>query len=229
MKTIGLIGGMSWESTQTYYKIINETVKKSLGGLHSAKILLYSVDFDEIERCQSSGRWDTSAEILGDAAARLEGAGADFIVICTNTMHKVAPEIRQRISVPLLHIAEVTAQVLKDHGIRTAGLLGTSYTMTEAFYRDVLTDEGLNVLVPEQDEMDEVNRIIFDELCVGDVRESSRQTLLRVIEGLRRRGAEGVILGCTELGMLAQDGDTEIPLFDTALLHAEQAALLSLR
>ncbi|MBQ7487023.1 MAG: aspartate/glutamate racemase family protein [Clostridia bacterium] len=229
MKTIGLIGGMSWESTLTYYKIINETISEKLGGLHSAKILLYSVDFDEIERCQSSGDWAKSAEILGDAAKRLEGAGADFIVICTNTMHKIAPEVRDHISVPLLHIAEVTAQVLRDHGIRTAGLLGTSYTMTEPFYVDVLKGEGLTVLVPDHDDIRLVNDIIFNELCVGIIRESSKETLLRVINDLRSRGAEGVILGCTELGMLASDGDTEILLFDTALLHAREAALLSLR
>ncbi|MBQ3404076.1 MAG: aspartate/glutamate racemase family protein [Oscillospiraceae bacterium] len=229
MKTIGLLGGMSWESTVTYYQVINETVKNALGGLHSAKILLYSVEFDEIERCQSSGRWDKSAEILSDAAKRLETAGADFIVICTNTMHKVAPEIEDSISVPLLHIAQVTAKRLKAAGISTVGLLGSKYTMTQDFYVDVLVREGIEVLVPEGDEIDRVNSIIFDELCVGVISGESRQVLLDAIDRLSARGAQGVILGCTELGLLVKSGDTELPVFDTALIHAEEAALEALR
>ncbi len=229
MKTIGLIGGMSWESTVTYYRIINETVKEKLGGLHSAKILMYSVDFDEIERCQSSSDWKRSADILSDAARRLEAAGADFIVICTNTMHKVAPEVRDSVSIPLLHIAEVTARKLKEAGISTVGLLGTCYTMTQEFYVDVLKDAGIDVLIPEGDDIQLVNDIIFDELCVGTIRENSKKHLLRIIEGLRSRGAQGVILGCTELGLLVSPVDVDLPVFDTAIIHAGEAALEALK
>ena len=225
MKTIGLIGGMSWESTVTYYQVINETIMEALGGFHSAKILLYSVDFDEIERCQSSGDWKRSAELLADAARRLERAGADFIVICTNTMHKVAPEVRGSVSIPLLHIAEVTARKLKEAGITTVGLLGTRYTMTQPFYIDVLTQAGINVLVPESESIQTVNDIIFNELCVGIVRDSSKEMLLSAIRQLQNRGAQGVILGCTELGLLVGDEDVELPVFDTALIHAREAAL----
>ncbi len=229
MKTIGLLGGMSWESTVTYYQVINETIKEELGGLHSAKILLYSVDFDEIERCQSAGEWEKSAELLGDAAQRLEAAGADFIVICTNTMHKVAGEIRSRLSIPLLHIAEATAQKLTESGITRVGLLGTSYTMTEHFYKDVIREAGIDVLTPEGEAIQTVNSIIFDELCVGVIREQSKQLLLNVIRKLQDNGAQGVILGCTELGLLIHSGDVELPVFDTALIHAREAALAALR
>ena len=229
MKTIGLIGGMSWESTVTYYQVINETVKEKLGGLHSAKILMYSVDFDEIESCQSSGDWKRSADILSDAARRLERAGADFIVICTNTMHKVAPEVRESVSIPLLHIAEVTARKLKEAGITTVGLLGTRYTMTQPFYIGVLAQAGIDVLVPEGEAIHTVNDIIFNELCVGIIRDSSKEALLAVIRQLQSRGAEGVILGCTELGLLVGKEDVELPVFDTALIHAREAALEALR
>ena len=229
MKTIGLIGGMSWESTVTYYQVINETIKEELGGLHSAKLLMYSVDFDEIERCQSTGDWKRSAGILSDAAKRLECAGADFIVICTNTMHKVAPEVRESISIPLLHIAEVTARKLKNAGISTVGLLGTCYTMTQPFYIDVLTQAGINVLVPEGEMIQTVNDIIFNELCVGIVRDSSKETLLAAIRQLQNRGVQGVILGCTELGLLVGVDDVELPVLDTALIHAKEAALEALR
>ena len=228
MKTIGLIGGMSWESTVTYYQVINETIREKLGGLHSAKLLMYSVDFDEIERCQSSGDWDRSADILADAAKRLERAGADFIVICTNTMHKVAPEVRASVTIPLLHIAEVTARKLKEAGITTVGLLGTCYTMTQPFYRDVLTQAGIDVLVPEGESIRTVNDIIFNELCVGIVRDSSKETLLSAIHQLQSRGAQGVILGCTELGLSVGEEDVDLPLFDTALIHAREAALEAL-
>ena len=229
MKTIGLIGGMSWESTVTYYQVINETVKEKLGGLHSAKLLMYSVDFDEIERCQSSGDWNRSADILADAAKRLECAGADFIVICTNTMHKVAPEVRESVSIPLLHIAEVTARKLKDAGITTVGLLGTRYTMTQPFYIDVLTENGIRVLVPEGETIQTINDIIFNELCVGIVRDNSKEALLAAIRQLQNRGAQGVILGCTELGLLVGEEDVDLPVFDTALIHAREAALEALR
>ena len=229
MKTIGLIGGMSWESTVTYYRIINETVKEKLGGLHSAKILMYSVDFEEIERCQASGEWGRSAEILSDAARRLSDAGADFIVICTNTMHKVAPEVQSSVPVPLLHIAAVTAGRLKEAGVGTVGLLGTRYTMTGDFYVNVLKEAGIGVLIPEGDDVRLVNGVIFDELCVGIIREDSKRLLLRVIEDLRGRGAQGVILGCTELGLLVGPEDVDLPVFDTAVIHAEEAALQALR
>ena len=229
MKTIGLIGGMSWESTVTYYRIINETVKEKLGGLHSAKILMYSVDFEEIERCQASGEWGRSAEILSDAARRLSGAGADFIVICTNTMHKVAPEVQSSVPVPLLHIAAVTAGRLKEAGVGTVGLLGTRYTMTGDFYVNVLKEAGIGVLIPEGDDVRLVNGVIFDELCVGIIREDSKRLLLRVIEDLRGRGAQGVILGCTELGLLVGPEDVDLPVFDTAVIHAEEAALQALQ
>lgn len=229
MKTIGLIGGMSWESTVTYYQVINETVKAELGGLHSAKILMYSVDFDEIEKCQSSDDWKRSAQILADAAVNLEKAGADFIVICTNTMHKVAPEVRESVSIPLLHIAEVTARKLKEAGITTVGLLGTCYTMTQPFYVDVLAENGIRTLIPEGEMIRSVNDIIFKELCVGIVREASRETLLTAIRQLQRRGAQGMILGCTELGLLVGENDVELPVFDTALIHAKEAAMEALR
>lgn len=228
MKTIGLLGGMSWESTVSYYQVINETVKEKLGGLHSAKILLYSVDFEEIEHWQSSGEWGKSAELLGQAAQRLEAAGADFIVICTNTMHKVAEDIRARLSIPLLHIAEVTAQKLTEAGISKVGLLGTSYTMTDSFYKDVIQKAGVEVLIPDDAYIRPVNGIIFDELCVGILREESRQLLADLIDRFQSSGAGGVILGCTELGLLVHPEDVALPVFDTALIHAKEAALAAL-
>ena len=228
MKTIGLIGGMSWESTVTYYQVINETIKQKLGGFHSAKILMYSVDFDEIETNMSSGDWTKNATLLSDAAKRLETAGADFILICTNTLHKVAPEVRKQLSVPLLHIAEVTARELKKAGIDSVGLLGTRFTMTEKFYTDVLEQSGIHVLIPEDEEVQIIDRIIFDELCVGRINEVSRQTLIGIMERLRKREAQGIVLGCTELGLLVSSENTDIPLFDTTLIHAKAAALESL-
>ncbi len=222
---IGLIGGMSWESTVTYYQVINETIKQKLGGFHSAKILMYRVDFDEIETNMSSGNWAKNAAILSDAAKRLETAGADFILICTNTLHKVAPEVREQLSVPLLHIAEVTARELKKAGIESVGLLGTRFTMTEKFYTDVLKQSGIRVLIPEEEDAQITDRIIFDELCIGDIRDSSRQKLIGIMESLRKKGAQGIVLGCTELGLLVSPKDTIIPLFDTTLIHAKAAAL----
>lgn len=224
MKTIGLIGGMSWESTVTYYKIINEAVKSRLGGLHSAKILMYSVDFDEIEKCQSEGNWDKSADILASAAERLEGAGADFIVICTNTMHKVAPQIEKRIGIPIIHIAEATADELKKNGIERVALLGTKYTMTQDFYRDKIKEAGIEVLTPEGEDIDTVNSIIYDELCLGIISDESRKKYIDIISGLEKRGAQGVILGCTEIGLLIGQEDTSLPVFDTTVIHAEKAA-----
>lgn len=225
MKTIGLIGGMSWESTVTYYQVINETVKKALGGYHSAKCILYSVDFSEIEACQRSGDWDRTAEILTLAAQSLEKAGADFIVICTNTMHKVAARIQSGITVPLLHIADVTADELEQNGIKTAAFLGTRYSMEEDFLSKILEGRGIRVLVPEPEDRRKVNDIIFGELCLGTIREESRRTLLDVIARLGDKGAQGAILGCTELGLLVKDGDSSLPVFDTTLLHARKAAL----
>ena len=228
MKTIGLIGGMSWESTVTYYKIINETIKRELGGLHSAKILLYSVDFDEIEKYQSSGEWDKSAAVLGDAAANLEKAGADFILICTNTMHKVADAVQKRISVPILHIAEVTADVLKAKGIEKVGLLGTKYTMTQDFYKAKLIEAGIEVVIPDEAEVEMINDVIFNQLCLGIISAESRTKFVQAIEQLKAKGAQGVILGCTEIGLLIEQKDSSLPVFDTTLIHAEKAALLSL-
>lgn len=225
MKTIGLIGGMSWESTTTYYQIINETVKEVLGGLHSAKCILYSVDFDEIEVCQAKGDWQKSGEILSDAAKALERAGADFIVICTNTMHKVAPEIQAATALPILHIAEMTAQALKKQNITKVGLLGTKYTMQQDFYKQVIKAHDIEVVVPDEQDMLEINRIIYEELCKGEIKEASRKTYLEVMEKLKAQGAQGIILGCTEIGLLVKQMDTSIPLFDTTIIHAKSAAM----
>ena len=224
MKTIGLIGGMRWESTVTYYQVINEAVKERLGGLHSARCILYSVDFQEIEECQTRGDWEKSARILGDAAKGLEGAGADCIVICTNTMHKVAPQIGERVSIPILHIAEATAEALIDSGITRVLLLGTRYTMQQDFYKEKLVERGIEVMVPGDEDMEIVNRIIFGELCLGVISEESRKEYLRIIEEQKGRGAQGVILGCTEIGLLISQADTELPVFDTTQIHAGRAA-----
>lgn len=228
MKVIGLIGGMSWESTVTYYEVINQTVAEELGGLHSACIVLYSVDFDEIERCQSSGNWERSAEILSDAARALERAGADLLLICTNTMHKVADEVAAAVSIPLLHIAGMTADELDRAGVTAVGLLGTRYTMEQDFYTGVLERRGFTVLTPGEEDRALVNRVIFDELCRGDIRDESRAAFLRIIDDLAARGAQGVILGCTEIGLLVHPDDTDVPLFDTTLIHARGAALAAL-
>ena len=228
MKTIGLIGGMSWESTVTYYQIVNETVKRELGGLHSAKILLYSVDFAEIEEYQAKGEWEKSAGVLTEAAMNLEKAGADYLVICTNTMHKVAPEIRKHISIPIIHIAEATAEELKKNSISRVGLLGTKYTMTQEFYKSKLIDAGIDVVIPNGEDVETVNGIIYNELCLGIVSEESKQKLRQIIAELAKNGAQGVILGCTEIGLLIQQKDVELPVFDTTQIHATKAALLAL-
>lgn len=229
MKTIGLLGGMSWESTIPYYQVINETVKEQLGGLHSAKCLLYSVDFDEIENYQSTGEWEKAGAVLADAAQRLEKAGADLLVICTNTMHKVAPSVQSAVQIPLLHIAEVTARSLREKRIKTAALLGTRYTMEQDFYKRVIEENGIRVIVPEEEERALIHEIIFRELCLGILKESSREKFLSIIHSLRERGAEGVILGCTEIGLLVTGNETDVPLFDTTILHAREAALMALR
>lgn len=228
MKTIGMIGGMSWESTVTYYEIVNEVVKERLGGLSSAKVLLYSVNFEEIEKRQASGAWDECAEILGEAAKNLEKAGADFIIICTNTMHKVAPQMQKMINIPIVHIAEATADELKKKGIQKVALLGTKYTMTQDFYRGKLIEAGLEVIVPEEDGIAMINDVIFGELCLGVQKPESKAAFLKEIEKLGTRGAEGVILGCTEIGMLIKQEDVDLPVFDTTVIHATKAAELAL-
>lgn len=221
---IGLIGGMSWESTVPYYTTINQTIREHLGGLHSAKIVLYSVEFAEIERMQQEGRWDESGELLADIARKLELAGADFIVICTNTMHIVAPQIEAAVAIPLLHIADPTAAEARRRGIDTVGLLGTRFTMEKDFYRARLESAGLRVLIPENDDREVVHRVIYDELCLGRIEDSSRAAYKRVIERLVTAGAQGIILGCTEIGLLIRPEDSAVPLFDTTSLHARAAA-----
>ena len=228
MKTIGLIGGMSWESTATYYQIINTVIKEELGGLHSAKCLLYSVDFAEIEECQANGDWERSGSILAKAAESLEKAGADFIIICTNTMHKVIDQIQVGIHIPILHIAEVTADELIKQNIHKVALLGTKYTMEQDFYKSKLITKGIEVLIPDTDDITKVNTIIYDELCRGIILEESKMIYIDIINRLSKKGAQGVILGCTEIGLLVHQSDTNIPLFDTAFLHAKRAALHSI-
>lgn len=224
MKTIGLIGGMSWESTVTYYQLINTAVKEALGGFHSAKILLYSVDFAEIEECQSKGEWEESARILTEAAGSLERAGADFVVICTNTMHKVVPQMQEKLTLPILHIADATAAELSAHGIGKVALLGTKYTMTQDFYKRRLSDRGIQVIVPHDDDVELVNHVIYHELCLGQIREESRRAFTKIIGELQKTGAEGVILGCTEIGLLVGQEDSPLPVFDTTRIHARAAA-----
>ena len=229
MKTIGLIGGMSWESTVTYYKIINETVKEKLGGLHSAKCILYSVNFQEIEECQANGNWEKSGEILGEAAYNLEKAGADFIVICTNTMHKVVNQIKEKISIPILHIAEMTAEKILEKGLKNIALLGTKYTMEQDFYKSKLIEKGINVIIPDKNDIEIINKVIYDELCLGTINSNSKKKFLEIVDKLRSKGAEGIILGCTEIGLLIKNEDTDVPLFDTAVIHAEEAAIYSIK
>jgi len=228
MKTIGLIGGMSWESTVTYYQIINEVVKEQLGGLHSAKIFMYSVDFEEIEECQAKGEWDKSADILSKAAEKLESAGADFIVICTNTMHKVAPQIQSKINIPIIHIAEATAQELKKNNITKVALLGTKYTMQQDFYKENIISSGIDVLIPSENDIEIVNKVIYDELCLGIISKESKKEYLRIIDDLASKGAQGVILGCTEIGLLIKQEDTKLAVFDTTLIHGTKAAMLAI-
>lgn len=229
LKTIGLIGGMSWESTVTYYKIINETVKEKLGRLHSAKCILYSVDFQEIEECQANGNWEKSGEILGEAAYNLEKAGADFIVICTNTMHKVVNQIKEKISIPILHIAEMTAEKILEKGLKNIALLGTKYTMEQDFYKSKLIEKGINVIIPDKNDIETINEVIYDELCLGTINFNSKKKFLEIVDKPRSKGAEGIILGCTEIGLLIKNEDTDVPLFDTAIIHAEQVAMYSIK
>lgn len=228
MKTIGLLGGMSWESTQSYYRLINEGVKSQLGGLHSARLILYSVDFAEIEAMQHRDDWEGTARLLVAAATSLQAAGADFLLIGTNTMHKVAPQIAEAVELPLLHIADATADSLKKHGIDSVGLLGTRFTMEQTFYRERLEKADIRVLIPEPEERDEIHRVIYQELCQGEIRADSRAGYLEVVDRLADRGAQAVILGCTEIGLLLQQTDTNVPLFDTTEIHAHAAVARAL-
>jgi aspartate racemase len=228
MKTIGLLGGMSWESTATYYRLINEGIRDRLGGLHSAELALYSVDFEPIERLQHRGDWTGAAESLADAARRVEAAGAEFLVLCTNTMHTVAPQIEEAIRIPLLHIADATAAEIGEAGVRRVGLLGTSFTMEQEFYRGRLSDRhGIEVLIPDAPERQTVHRVIYDELCVGRIRDESRSRYVEIIRALAGRGAEAVVLGCTEISLLVRPGDSPIPTFDTTEAHARRAVALA--
>lgn len=224
MKTIGLLGGMSWESTQLYYKALNEGIKARLGGLHSARICMVSVDFEPIAQLQHAGHWQETARQLSLSARQVEAGGADFLLICTNTMHKVAPDIEQAISIPLLHIADATANTLQQDGITRIGLLGTRFTMEDDFYKGRLTQEyGIEVLVPDEADRLQIHHIIYEELCQGIIRPESRQVYLEIIQQLNRQGAQGIILGCTEITLLIQQDHTEVPLYDTTAIHAAQA------
>ena len=228
MKTIGMIGGTSWESTQLYYQQMNELTAQALGGLHSARCILYSLEFGEVYAHMERGDWDAAAEITAQAAKALADAGADFLILCANTSHKFCGAIEQRVSIPILHIVDAVVEAIRARGLRTVGLLGTKYTMQEDFYLPRLEAAGIRVLLPDASEMEEVNRIIYEELCVGTVKESSRNTLSALVEAMRRGGAEGVILGCTELGMILKDEDAAIALLDTVKIHSEAAVRMAL-
>lgn len=228
MKTIGLIGGMSWESTVTYYRLINEAMKERLGGLHSAKIVLYSVDFHEIEQLQRSGDWETAGDLLAEAARALQAAGADFLVLCTNTMHKVAAAIEAAVPIPLLHVVDATASEIKSAGFANVGLLGTRFTMEQAFYSDHLRQHGLHVLTPDQEDRDIVHRVIYEELCLGKIRDESRQAYRSIMASLAAKGVEAIILGCTEIALLVDSRDAAVPLFDTTRIHARKAVDMAL-
>jgi aspartate racemase len=223
MKTIGLIGGMSWESTVPYYRLINEAIKDRLGGLHSAKIVLYSVDFHDIELLQRTGDWETAGEQLAEAARRLEAAGADFLLICANTMHKVAGAVEKAVSIPLLHVVDPTARAIRAAGLQNVGLLGTRFTMEQAFYIDRLRQHGLHVITPDQHDRDFVHRSIYEELCVGKFLDASRDEYRRVIGELAAQGAQAIILGCTEIALLVKPEDSPLPMFDTTSIHANAA------
>jgi aspartate racemase len=225
VKTIGLIGGMSWESTVPYYRQINEAVKQRLGGLHSARIVLYSVDFHEIEQLQHAGDWEAAGALMAAAARSLQAAGADFLVLCTNTMHKVAPAIEAAVKIPLLHIADPTAAAIRRAGHGTVGLLGTRFTMEQPFYRDRLVERhGLQVMVPGPEDRETVHRIIYEELCLGVAKPESRTEYRRIMASLAAQGAQAIILGCTEISLLVTADDASVPLFDTTAIHAQAAA-----
>jgi aspartate racemase len=228
MKTIGLIGGMSWESSSEYYRIINEEVRKKLGGLHSAKCLLYSVDFEEVERYQAEGDWASAGRLLGEVALTLEKAGADLLLICTNTMHKVIGYVEEKVSVPILHIADATAHQILKAGMSKVGLLGTKYTMEQDFYTSRIASNGIQVLIPDDADRNIVNKVIYEELCLGHINPSSKEYYQEVIRRLVQSGAEGIILGCTEIGLLVKQTDCDVPLFDTTFIHAVEAVHLAL-
>ncbi|KPV50143.1 hypothetical protein SE17_28680 [Kouleothrix aurantiaca] len=224
MRTIGLLGGMSWESSSEYYRLINQHIQQRLGGLHSAQCVMYSVDFAQVEELQHRGAWDEAGALLADAAQRLERAGADIVVLCTNTMHKIAPAIEAAIAIPLLHIADPTAHAITRDGIRVVGLLGTRFTMEQEFYKGrLVAQHGLDVLVPPADQQTVVHRIIYEELCLGRIVPESRQVYQTIMAELVEAGAQGIILGCTEIGLLVQENETAVPVFDTTKLHAEAA------
>ena len=229
MKTIGLIGGMSWESTAVYYRLLNEGVKEHLGGLHSAEIVMVSVDFEPIEKLQHAADWAGAARVLIEAARRVEAGGADFLLICANTMHRLADDVADAVGIPLLHIADATADAVRAEGLKRVGLLGTRFTIEEDFYKGRLTEQhGLEVMVPDERDREIVHRIIYDELCLGEIRDASRQAFIRIIEGLTTRGTQGIILGCTEIPLLVGDDDVWVQLFDTTAIHAQKAVALAL-
>ena len=230
MKTIGLIGGMSWESSLEYYRIINEKVKKELGGLHSAQSIMYSVDFENIKTLQHEGKWDELTNIMIDAAKRLEKAGADLLVICTNTMHKMANEVENSINLPLLHIADATAESIKKQNLSKIGLLGTKFTMEQDFYKGRLQEKhNIDVVIPKDEDRDIVHKIIYNELCLGNIKDSSKKEYIRIIDDLIKQGAQGVILGCTEIPLLVKQNDISFPVFDTTTIHAEFAVLEAIK
>ena len=229
MKTIGLIGGMSWESTAEYYRIINEAVKEKLGRLHSAKIAMYSVDFEEVEQLQHQGKWDKATNLMIDAAKRVERGGADFVLICTNTMHKMAADVAANISIPLLHIADATAEKITSLGLKEIGLLGTKFTMEQDFYKGRLKEQfGIRVVIPNESDREIVHNVIYKELCLGAIKDSSREQVKAIINRLSDNGAQGIILGCTELPLLIKQEDCPVPLFDTTVIHAEAAVQYAL-
>jgi len=229
MKVIGLIGGMSWNSTLEYYRIINESFARRLGGLHSARMVLYNLDFAELQKAQHEGRWDDTAGILVEAGNAVKRAGADFLVICTNTMHKVADDVEEKVGLPLLHIVDVTGDAIKELGLHRIGLLGTRFVMKEPFYQERFRDRfAIELLVPREDDIDTIHQIIYNELCEGKIEASSRRVCTNIINKLVNKGAEGIVLGCTELPLLIQPGDIHAPIFDTTRLHAEAAVNLAL-
>jgi len=229
IKVIGMIGGMSWESSLEYYRLVNQMVKEKMGGLHSARCLMFSVDFAEIEILQHEGRWDEATEIMVDAGLRIEKGGADFLIICTNTMHLMADDVQKAINIPLLHIADAAAQKIKDLGLKKVGLLGTRFTMEQDFYKGRLKDRhGIDVIVPSDEEMTVVHDVIYNQLCLGDIRDSSRQLYKKIIAAMEGRGAAGVVLGCTEIPLLVSQGDVDIPIIDTTAIHAEAAVNFAL-
>ncbi len=230
MKTIGLIGGMSWESTLEYYRIINETVKEKLGGFHSAQVVMYSVDFAEVESMQHKGEWERAAQFLIRAGLRVKRGGADFALLCTNTMHKVFAEVQAGIKIPMIHIADVTARSIRDKGLTKIGLLGTRFTMEDDFYKGrLIREHGLEVLIPGEEDRQAIHRILYNELCMGEIKKVSQGTFHRIIASLEARGAEGIILGCTEIPLLVEQKDYRLPLIDTTALHAKAAVDLALQ